>query len=685
MSPRAPRLLTLLALVSPALAVLPPGSSAHAAAPTTPPVVVVASERVSFGETLPADRAYREVAVGYSMTYGLRPDGVIDAVGAFPELLDPPAPPSGRSWVSIAAGGQHGLALDSAGHVATWGFADDRRTVPAAVPPNVAATTFQQVVAGSHHDLGLTADGRVVGWGTPSHLGELAIPAELTVTSPADPVVQLATAYGISAAVTTSGRLHAWGGMLGDPPAGLGDQPVAEVSAGRGHLLIRTVAGEVYDWGVYTAGPMPELGDDTVVDVEAGYEQRSAAITAAGEVVVWGSGEGTLATPRADARPVGLDLDRSRSVITYGALTSTAVPTIDGAPRFGDELTATPGTWSEQPDDVHFEWRAHDRSGGSTVVGTDAPTYTPTAQDAWDWVTLSVKVTATKEGFVGASATSEQTTNVAQRSFAAAPEITVTGEARVGGTLTATATAASPTPDDVVWGWYLVDRDQDEVELIDGTASGVLTVTPDLVGKTVSVNVTAIREGYVPAFDQVDLTIAPGTLAAARVSVTGRARVGQTLTAAATVDPAATETTYQWLRSGVPIPGATARTHRVTAADLGTRLSVRTTSAAAGYTTAAGVSSTTAPVTLGAARLRVVVPSRVTVGGRATISVRGLAAGERFRVTVAGRKATGKANRAGTGKVRLKVAGKPGRRPVAVVGSVVDRRGQATLRVVRRR
>lgn len=685
MSPRAPRLLPLLALVAPALAVLPLGSTASAAESAPAPTVVVASEAVSFGATLPAGRAYREVVVGYSMTYGLRPDGVIDAAGPYPELLNPPTPPAGRTWTSIAAGNSHGLALDSAGHVATWGFSDDSRTIPASVPSGIADTTFQQVVAGRHHDLGLTTDGRIVGWGTPSHLNELAIPAALTVPTPADPVVQLTTAYGVSAAVTASGQLHAWGSLLDSPPAGLGDQPVAEVSAGRGHLLVRTVGGDVYDWGVYAAGPMPDLGDDTAVDVEAGYQNRSAAITAAGEIVVWGSGEGALATPRTDARPVGLDLDRTRSVITYGALTSTAAPTIDGAPRFGDELTATSGAWSEQPDDVHYEWRAHDRNGGSAVVGTDAPTYTPTAQDAWDWVTLSVTVTATKDGFVGATATSEQTANVAQRDFAEAPEITVTGEARVGGTLTATATAASPLPDDIEWGWYLVDRDEDVVERIDGTASGVLTVTPDLEGKTVSANVTVTKEGYLPAFDQVDLTIAPGTLASTRVSVTGRARVGQTLIAAAAADPAATGTTYQWLRSGAPIAGAVARTYRVTTADLGARLSVRTTSTAPGYTPVAGASAGTAVVTLGVARLRVVAPSRVTSGRRATISVRGLAAGERFTVRVGGKKATGKANLAGTGKVRLKIAGKPGRRSVVVVGSVADRAGKATLRVVRRR
>jgi len=43
------------------------------------------------------------------------------------------------------------------------------------------------------------------------------------------------------------------------------------------------------------------------------------------------------------------------------------------------------------------------------------------------------------------------------------------------------------------------------------------------------------------------------------------------------------ERSYQWLRDGAPIDGATARTYRVTAADAGARLSVQVTASAEGY------------------------------------------------------------------------------------------------------
>ncbi|MCL1897418.1 MAG: Ig-like domain-containing protein, partial [Micrococcales bacterium] len=58
-----------------------------------------------------------------------------------------------------------------------------------------------------------------------------------------------------------------------------------------------------------------------------------------------------------------------------------------------------------------------------------------------------------------------------------------------------------------------------------------------------------------------------------KVTVSGKLQVGQTLTATTTL--AAAGTTYQWLRNGVAIAGATAKTYKLTEADLGARLSVQ--------------------------------------------------------------------------------------------------------------
>jgi hypothetical protein len=104
---------------------------------------------------------------------------------------------------------------------------------------------------------------------------------------------------------------------------------------------------------------------------------------------------------------------------------------------------------------------------------------------------------------------------------------------------------------------------------------------------------TLVPEVTTPPADQ-DLT--PGT-----PQVSGRPVVGSTLTAApGTWGPAPVTLSYQWLRSGVAVPGATGTTYPVTAADLGATLSVRVTGAKTGYTTVAKVSVATAAVAAGA-------------------------------------------------------------------------------------
>ena len=65
--------------------------------------------------------------------------------------------------------------------------------------------------------------------------------------------------------------------------------------------------------------------------------------------------------------------------------------------------------------------------------------------------------------------------------------------------------------------------------------------------------------------------------------ITGSAKVGKTLKAhPGTWEPADVTLTYQWLRDGAPIEGATGQTYQVTDADTGTALSVQVTAAQSG-------------------------------------------------------------------------------------------------------
>ncbi|MDM4764243.1 glycoside hydrolase, partial [Galbitalea sp. SE-J8] len=113
-----------------------------------------------------------------------------------------------------------------------------------------------------------------------------------------------------------------------------------------------------------------------------------------------------------------------------------------------------------------------------------------------------------------------------------------------------------------------------------------------------------------------------GPAAVDPVAVHGAAVVGGTLTSSpANWDLPDVDVAYQWLRDGSPIAGATSPSLEVTAADLGTALSVRATASRAGY---ADGTSTSTPVTVSAGSFAVavvpVVSGAAVVGGTLSVS-----------------------------------------------------------------
>lgn len=110
------------------------------------------------------------------------------------------------------------------------------------------------------------------------------------------------------------------------------------------------------------------------------------------------------------------------------------------------------------------------------------------------------------------------------------------------------------------------------------------------------------------------VTVAPATLTVGTPTVTGKAVVGATLTAKPGTWTKGTAFSYQWMRDGAPIRGAVTATHRLTASDAGTRISVRVTGTLTGYTTAAKTSAATAKVAKGALRA-----STPKISGSATV------------------------------------------------------------------
>jgi len=135
---------------------------------------------------------------------------------------------------------------------------------------------------------------------------------------------------------------------------------------------------------------------------------------------------------------------------------------------------------------------------------------------------------------------------------------------------------------------------------VGGTGEGALTATPNPIAaeQGVETSYALSWNGLTAGTDYLGLvrygdsavrtvltvdTGAPAPVATEAPVISGDPRVGKTLTATpGTWDPADVTTTFQWLRDGQPIEGATAATYKVVKADAGTTLSVRVTATAEG-------------------------------------------------------------------------------------------------------
>ncbi|GAA3543271.1 hypothetical protein AFL01nite_10860 [Aeromicrobium flavum] len=126
----------------------------------------------------------------------------------------------------------------------------------------------------------------------------------------------------------------------------------------------------------------------------------------------------------------------------------------------------------------------------------------------------------------------------------------------------------------------------------------VLTATD--LGRRISVRVTASKSGHQPATADSNVLgpVSPGVLRTTeKPLLTGTAKVGSTLSASVgSWSVAGAKPSFQWLRNGAVIGGATKSTYRLVAADRGSRISVRVAATVAGYAPAPVTTSATAVV-----------------------------------------------------------------------------------------
>ncbi|SFC78872.1 Zn-dependent metalloprotease [Nocardioides terrae] len=169
----------------------------------------------------------------------------------------------------------------------------------------------------------------------------------------------------------------------------------------------------------------------------------------------------------------------------------------------------------------------------------------------------------------------------------------ISGSAGFGGTLTASTGTWLPRVDSYAFQWL---RDGSPVPGATRTTYGLGVAD---VGRRISLRVTAHASslGNGVADSAPTAPIAPGTIAAARPRVRGKAKVKKVLHAAAGAwSPAGVTLSYQWLRNGRTIKRATKASYRLTRKDRHKRISVRVTGSKVGYQSVAVTSGRTRKV-----------------------------------------------------------------------------------------
>ena len=250
------------------------------------------------------------IAVGESHTVALKSDGTLWAWGnnIAGQLGDgtttnrsSPVQESthANTWVAMAAGGAHTVALKSDGTLWAWGWnaygqLGDGTTTGrwSPVQESTHANNWVAIAAGQYHTVALKSDGTLWAWGSNS-TGQLG---DGTTTNRSSPVqesthannwVAIAAGQYHTVALKSDGTLWAWGsnstGQLGDGTTTDRWSPVQEsthannwvaMAAGAAHTVALKSDGTLWAWGENHYG---QLGDGTTTNRSSPVQESTHA------------------------------------------------------------------------------------------------------------------------------------------------------------------------------------------------------------------------------------------------------------------------------------------------------------------------------------------------------------------------------------------------------------------------
>ena len=245
---------------------------------------------------------------------------------------------------------------------------------------------------------------------------------------------------------------------------------------------------------------------------------------------------------------------------------------VAGANTVGSTLTATVVNW-DYTATLNYQWLRN----SVAIPNATGTTYVTTSADAGALVSL--KILATKPSKPSATISSVPIL-VTKPALAAA---SLTGEARVGVPLMG-GPLAEPSAT-VTYKW-LADG-----KTIPGAIGSTYTPTPIEYQKSITLQTTVTQEGFpVAVTTSAAKIVLGGVIDKPSITVTGIAKTGNRLVSNTTV-PSSTTATYQWLRSGKVITGATKSVYTLQSADYKTSVSAKVTLTRFGYNTISATSS----------------------------------------------------------------------------------------------
>lgn len=251
---------------------------------------------------------------------------------------------------------------------------------------------------------------------------------------------------------------------------------------------------------------------------------------------------------------------------------------ITGNTSVGSLLSASPN--SSAGITASYRWFRD----GKSISGALGSTYLASLSDFQKRITVTVTLTETD----GTKTLLTSPAVTIGAGTMTTPSVQIAGENVMGKTLTAVAfNTASGVKSTYTWL-------RDGVAIASATRS-TYTLKADDTKHSVAVRVTFSKTGFNPiTVTAAGLDIYEGTLLRTPTpTVAGIFKITKLLTLNTGTWDSGTKLSYQWLRNGVGITGATGKTYKLTSADLGSLISVSVTATKAGFTSVTKTSTAT--------------------------------------------------------------------------------------------